>query len=783
MRTAPSSTPAARSADFVTVLPPLSRAALTARGLSLLFGGLLLAPLANAADQPIDWALCGPRLGFPWEVALPATAPGTEPESQIEADSFDVSGKDLYRLEGDVELRRGDQRLRADRAEYRHSSSEFSAQGEVQLQDPELALQATSANGQLSQNRTELENVEYRLIGLRGNGEAKRLARHGDTSELDALSYTTCNPVDPRWQLRAKTLKLDHEKGVGVARGATLRLGSVPFLWLPYARFPIDDRRQTGLLFPSFGYSDDNGIDLRQPLYLNLAPNYDATISPRLLGRRGVMLGAEFRHLGESSQSQIEGNWLPDDDLTNTDRGSFRLRHYDQFNPHWYLSADVNQVSDDRYFEDFGDSLSTRSTTLLQSQAGLYGRGLGWRASLEARDWDVTDPIISDRTAPYRQLPRARLSIDRWAQLVHYGANLEAVEFSHAYEGSFAADRPGASRYDLEPWVELPLERAAGYIKPRLAWRHTGYSLDRGWRCQGTANCAAFAGRQFDDLSPTRNTAISSIDAALNFERDSSLFGTAMLNTLQPRLFYLHVPYEDQRDIPLFDTDELTFGYDSLFRDNRFSGADRQGDADQLTIALTSRWFEQVNGRERLALSLGQIRYFENRRVSLPNSGNPNYFSNADGSDYVATADLVLNDQWRLGLGYQWNPEIDRATVSGTRLSWRGNSGALANLSYRYRRSELEQIDGSFVFPVAEQWRLVGRWNYSLLDDTTLEAFGGVEWRDCCVALRILSRHYLRNREGEKNNALFFELELKGLASFGRDAADFLERAMLGYSR
>ena len=767
----------------VTANPVWSARSCAARGAGLMIAGLLLAPLAGAADPPTDWSLCGPRLGFPWEVALPASTADPAPESHIEADTFDVSGKDLYRLEGNVELRRGDQRLRADRAQYRHSSSEFSAHGEVQLQDPALALQAASAEGQLSENRTELKQVEYRLIGLRGNGEASRLARHGDVSELDALSYTTCNPTDPHWQLRAKTLKLDHEKGIGVARGATLRLGSVPFLWLPYARFPIDDRRQTGLLFPSFGYSDDNGIDLRQPLYLNLAPNYDATISPRLLGRRGVMLGVEFRHLGQSSQSQIEGNWLPDDDLTQRDRGSLRLRHYDQFNPHWSLSADINRVSDDRYFEDFGDSLSTRSTTLLQSLAGLYGRGLGWRASLEARDWDVTDPIISDRTAPYRQLPRARLSIDRWAQWLHYGAKLEAVQFSHAYEGSFAADRPGASRYDIEPWLELPLERAAGYIKPRLAWRHTGYSLDSGWRCDGTANCSALAGRQFDDRSPTRSTAISSVDAALNFERDSSLFGTAMLNTLQPRLFYLHVPFEDQSDLPLFDTDELTFGYDSLFRNNRFSGADRQGDADQLTLALTSRWFEQANGRERLALSLGQIRYFEDRRVSLPNSANPNYLSNADGSDYVATADLLLNDQWRLGVGYQWNPEIDRTTVSGTRLSWRGKDGALANLSYRYRRSELEQIDGSFVFPVAEQWRLVGRWNYSLLDDTTLEAFGGVEWRDCCVALRILSRHYVRNRDGEKNNALFFELELKGLASFGRDAADFLERAMLGYSR
>lgn len=779
MKTVPSSPPAAVSAARRLNVPAV-RARLRHRALFLLMGSLLLSQGASAAEEVADWRLCGPRIGFPWEVVLPET--GSD-DADLNADNFDVSGQDLYRADGNVELTRGTQRLRADHIEYQHSSTDFRAEGGVQLQDPSIALQAQRASGNLNAESTKLEAVDYRLVGLRGNGDAQQLTREGQISTLDALSYTTCNPSDPQWVMRADSLRLDHEAGVGVARNATLRVGSIPVLWLPWARFPIDERRKTGLLYPNIGYSDDNGIDIRQPLYLNLAPNYDATLTPRILGRRGVMLGGEFRHLGETSQSQIDGNWLPDDDQTGTDRGSLRIRHYDRFSPHWYFNADLNHVSDDRYFEDFGDSLTARATSLLQSQAGLFGRGIGWQASLEAKAWDVTDRFLSDRSAPYRQLPRARLNLNYWGGFLHYGVDLEAVRFDHEFDGDRAADRPGASRYDVQPWLELPFERAFGYVKPRVAWRHTGYSLNNGWRCQGTPDCAFAVDRVYGNSSPSRSTLISSVDAALNFERDSSLFGQPMLNTLQPRLYYLHVPFENQNDIPLFDTDELTFGYDSLFRTNRFSGADRQGDADQLTVAVTSRWFEQANGRERLALSLGQIRYFEDRRVGLYRTAPPDYRDLADGSDFVATADVMFNQHWKLGLGYQWNPEIDHTTVSGTRLSWRGDGGALANLSYRYRRAELEQVDGSFIVPISDQWRLIGRWNYSLLDESTLEAFGGLEWEDCCVAVRFLTRHYVRNREGDKTNAFFFELELKGLASFGRNTGDFLERAMLGYSR
>ena len=357
------------------------------------------------------------------------------------------------------------------------------------------------------------------------------------------------------------------------------------------------------------------------------------------------------------------------------------------------------------------------------------------------------------------------------------------MAFTHRLSGLESTFQRGdATRFDLTPWVEFPFERAAGYVRPRLAWRHTGYSLSHDWLSDlddcPLFDCGFAPPPFFPNRSPSRSTAITSVDAALNFERSTSLFGDAMLQTLQPRLYYLRVPYENQDDLPVFDSRELTFGFDQLFRTNRFSGADRQADANQLTVALSSRWLAQADGRERLALHIGQIRYFDDLRVQLP-------FQPVDrrsGSAYVAGADLHLGDRWSIGLAQQWDPEIDSTLLSGAQLSYRGDRGALANVAYRYRRGVLEQVDGSFVLPMGAAWRWVGRWNYSLLDESTLEAFGGIEWQGCCVAWRVLGRHYVRNREGDTSNALFVELELKGLGSLGRSTEDFLQRAILGYT-
>ena len=732
----------------------------------LLAAALLSAQAGNEAaaqPAPADWSLCrqGPLFDFyrppPHTIVDRLTAP-----AEASADAFDVGDRRVFVLQGDVVLERADQRLAAQRLRYDAEAETFEADGPVQYQDRDLLLAAEHAEGDLGADRTLLTGIDYQLLSARGNGSAASAELVGDTSDLAAVTYSTCDPGQRSWELAARQLDLDHAAGVGRARGATLRLGSVPVLYLPYLSFPIDERRRSGFLYPAIGHSEDTGVDLRIPYYLNIAPNMDATLTARILGRRGLMLGGEYRYLTRQHRGELEASWLPDDDVTGDDRGSLTFVHDGRLGRHWAVRANLNHVSDDRYFEDFGDSLAATSTSLLESRAGLYGRGRWWTASLQVQDWEVTDPFVDDRFEPFRRLPRAlydaEIPLGDWLLA---GIEAEAVAFDHE-------ERPGGQRADLYPYLRAPIERAGWFLRPELGYRYTSYQLDREW-----------AGEGFADRSPTRGTGIFSLDTGLVFERPLRFLGSPALQTLEPRLYYLYVPFEEQSDLPVFDTQELTFGLAQLFRSNRFSGADRQMDANQATLALSSRIYDAATGEERLALSLGQIRYFDAQQVQLP--GRPEL--DFSGSPYVLDADLRLSRRWSLGVSQQWDPEDDATELSALRAQLRFAAGGVANLAYRYRRGSLEQVDGSWLVPLGAHWRVVGRWNYSLRDAATIEAFTGLEYEGCCYALRVLGRHYIRNREGEKNNALYVELELKGLGSVGRRTEELLTRAILGYER
>jgi LPS-assembly protein len=733
------------------------------RTLAPLIALLLLPVAAEAARyEPERWVQCrqGPLFDFQrsdlGSPAERATAP-----ADVSARVFEVREETVYHLEGEVELLRADQWLGAGRMRYDHESGRFLAEGEVRYQDADLLFRADRIEGELQQDRSELSNVRYQLVAVRGNGEASQVLREGERSRLDDFSFTTCDPDKRSWLLTAAQADLDHAEGIGRARDIRLRIGDLPVAWLPYATFPIDDRRRTGLLYPRIGYDGRNGIDYSQPFYWNLAPHYDATLTPRILGRRGAMLGVEFRYLGQSSRGQLEGDYLPGDKLRNRDRGSLSWRHSTTFNRNWQARANINHVSDKRYFEDFGDSLAATSTTLLGSQAGVHGRGRGWSASFAVESWDLVDPLVDDRFEPFRRLPRARFDLERGlgGQLV-YGLRSEAVVFDHD-------DRPGATRIDLHPYLALPYIRSAGFLRPEIGLRHTRYRLESGF------------GSSYTERNPSRSTPILSLDGGLFFDRSANLFGRGFTQTLEPRLYYLRVPFEDQSDIPVFDSRELTFSMAQLFRSNRFAGADRQADANQLAVALGTRLIEDASGRERLSASIGQVRYFGDLRVQLP--GVP--VDTRSGSAYVGDVSFSPNDTWTFSAGQQWDPETDSTQLSSLRAQARLAGGRLFNASYRYRNGAIEQVDASAILPLREGLRMVARWNYSLRDRSSIEAFAGFEWEDCCIAWRVLGRHYVRNREGERSNALYVELELKGLGSFGRRTDELLERAILGYTR
>ena len=754
-------------------------------------------------DRPENWSLC------PVEDAVPAFADAPPPvgtpedralqETDLACDSTEGVMGGTVVCSGNVTLRRGDQFLHADNLRFDQQSQQYAADGNVRYQDSGMRMVAERAHGDQGADTHQIDNVRYQLIERRGNGGAQTIRMEGTQGKLVGSTYSTCPPNDRHWELRAAQIDIDTDSGFGTARNATIRVGKVPVLYVPWFKFPIDDRRVTGLLYPNVSQSNRNGFDWRQPIYLNLAPNYDMTLEPRLMTKRGLMLNTEFRYLTPTGRGEFDIGYLPSDDLTSREhdeelaefldpqnryplenrrkenRGRFRFLGSQNIDRTWQARAHLNWISDPRYLEDFNNNSTSLSNYRVNSDLGIYGRGRHWDAGLMADYYQLADYTLSELRLPYYRLPRAyfnwQQSFGRWFTA---GVNTEAARFQHI-DGEA---RPGGTRVDLKPYVSMPLGGASWFITPTLAWRYTGYKLER--------ELAEDLDAINPETSPSRSTPIGSLDAGLYFDRNVHFRGEDYVNTLEPRLFYLNVPYRNQDNLPIFDTGPMTFSWGQLFRDNRFSGADRQTDANQLTLAVTSRLIRESDGREKLAVSLGQIQYFEDSRVGL--SANTPVLESGR-SAWVADASYAVNDRWNIGASYQWDPKYGREDLASLRTRYLVGDEGIVNFSYRYRRNAvngrdlLEQADLSFLYPVSPSWSLVGRYYYSIQDKQMLEGIAGVQWDSCCLAARLVARRYVRNRTGEMNDAIQLEIELKGLGSAGPDTESRLRRAILGYHR
>lgn len=735
------------------------RAALAAAVAMTLAGPPLKAqaicPLGAIDCRPAkpDFSLCAPH---PLSGAFQQTSSAKHADRgniQVAAENFDSPDGLLLQLDGKVRIVDQSSMLAADQATWRRDSGQWTASGAVRYRNRQLVLRAESMRGNKADKTASASDISYLLTRSHGNGEAAGVELlPGDLAELRKVSYSTCNPGARSWEFRAERIDLDRDAGVGHAHDVNLVVGGVPVFWLPWARFPTNDDRHSGLLYPTIGYADNSGFDITVPWYLNLAPNFDATLYPRILGRRGLMLGAEFRYLTPASRGQIRLDYLAHDRQAERERAALRATSHTRLSRDWSFHVNLNRVSDDRYFEDLGNDLERSATRMLTSSAYLRGRGDWWSAALGADVRQIVDPDFPEQLEPYRRLPRALFEAEfplgggLWG-----GIDSEVVAFSR----DVGLD---GSRIDLAPFVEWPLQGSWWHLTPRAAYRYTSYALDRE-----------------QHASPHRALPILSLDGGLVFERDSDL-GQGWTQTLEPRAFYLHVPYRDQSQLPLFDTGLGAFDFWQLFDSNRFAGADRQMDADNLSLTLTSRLLD-AGGRQRFSASIGQIHYFDPPEVTLP--GRPG--RDATGSAYVAQFDVALSDDWSLRAAQQWDPASDHTELSTVGLQMRLGQDGVFNASYRYRRDFLEQVDFSAVYPLSPSWRLIGRWNRSLEDNRTLAALAGFEYDSCCLAVRLLGRRFVRSTEGDASNGLMLQIELKGLGSLGAHADDLLQHAILGY--
>ncbi|CDZ95615.1 LPS-assembly protein LptD [Pseudomonas saudiphocaensis] len=759
--------------------------------------------------------------------------------------------QEVSTLAGEVVLRQGSMQAEADEASLYQLENRGELKGNVRLRDRNALLVGDRAEIFLDTGEAKVENAEYVIHDSRTRGSAQ-YAKREETAiiRLKDGTYTSCAPSENTWHLRGNNVTLNPATGFGSATNVTLRVKDIPVFYTPYIHFPIDDRRQSGFLMPTIGSSSDTGLALLTPYYFNLAPNFDATLYPHFMSDRGLLMEGEFRYLTRSSEGQFGAAWLDDD---NDDR-KLQSEYEDQ---RWMYSwqnrsgldsrllaeIDYTDISDPYYFQDLDTQLGISQPDFLDQRGTLTWRGDSYTARLNVHAYERA--TVTDIT-PYERLPQLTLDgrLPYQPGGLSFTYKTEFVSFQRSLrDGNFfnedgnperwyddrlrGLSRAEGERVHVEPGVSLPLNWSWGFVKPSLKFLYTHYDLDIDQRGEDSL----FMEQQFKS-SQDRQVPVFSVDSGLYFDRDTQLFGSDYRQTLEPRLFYLYVPEEDQTDIPIFDSGESSFSYSSLWRENRFSGKDRIGDANQVSLGVTSRWVEP-NGLERQRFSIGQAFYFEDRKVTMPDSynGQPDRTPLDKRSDYTSDVSPYAleymyryNRDWHFTSTFNWDPDSHR-TRSGSAM-WHyqpaDNPGKIVNIGYRYRNDtmrfnqvtgewqyggdygncdtnpdecikdyyKIDQHDFSFIWPVVPQWSVIGRWQHDYSRSRTLEAFGGFEYDSCCWKMRLISRYWIDydetslnpDRNDEPDTGLFLQIVFKGLGNvIGGATETFLDEGIQGY--
>jgi len=725
----------------------------------IIAGWLLALPHAHGAE-PASCQQSMPRLSA--DIQLSAFTPSSAETIQLEAGALEaqLGARPTASMTGGVLLRQGDKLVGADVARYDPDNKALHLEGSVRYEDIGTQIASDSAEFAYATGRIRFEMAEFSLGSSNAHGKAGAFEITQDGRlELDDVSYTTCPPASNDWAMRAKDIDIDTKSGKGTARGVQLRFQGVPILYTPYLSFPINDARKTGMLTPEIGSSGRSGREIRVPYYWNIAPNYDATITPRLLTDRGLELQTEFRYLTDSMNGSVGAEYLANDDLLGKARHLFRIDHQTLFARGWRNLIDYRDVSDNQYFEDLGDSLSISSITHLNRSISFDYHTDTMSFFGMAQEYQTLNDAILPGDEPYQRLPQLLVS-GSWPDRLlgmRYSFDGELVNFGRN-------DGVTGWRLNLTPQVELPITRPGWFVKPAIAFDHTRYDLKV--TLPGAPD------------NPTRTLPIASLDTGFVLERTMMTSRGERTQTIEPRMLYVHIPHRNQDDLPVFDTIMPDLNLVQLYRRNRFLGVDRIGDTDQISFGVTSRIFDGSTGKEILTATIGQNRYLSERGVALPGA----IATTNESSDFIAEVRILLYDNLNFDFGHQWGTNGSRTTQSEARLQYRPSNNKILNLGYRFKRESLEQGDLSWSWPLSSNWNFVGRYNYSFRDNEQLEQFFGLEYESCCWGLRLVSRRHISTRDGTRDSSFGLQLVLKGMSSVGTAADKLLERGILGYS-
>jgi len=611
------------------------------------------------------------------------------------------------------------------------------------------------------------ENPEYLLQGAdrTARGTAERLEFRGRARYwLTNATYTTCQPGKEDWRLEAKELDLDFDQEEGEAWSPRLRFFDTTILASPWATFPLSDRRRSGILTPYYAQTSSRGLEFGFPYYWNIAPEYDATFTPVYMAKRGLQLKNQGRYLDRRFAGEVKFEILPEDKEFGESREGVSWQHTHNFPRNTTLNIDYNRVSDDRYFVDLATQVKQLSVGNLPQDAYLtHGGSLGkapYSAQARVQGFQTLQDPLAPIVPPYHRVPQLNFGIgyNDLAGALDSGLTAEYVRFTHPtmIEGT---------RSSVSPSVALPLLAPGWFLTPKAGLRYVSYGLTR------TASPS-------DPQAPEVTIPWASVDSGVVFERDSGLFGAGSTQTLEPRLFYVYVPYRNQDAIPIFDTALADFNYAQLLTENRFVGGDRFGDANQATLALTSR-FLRNSGQEALRATIAQRYYFEEERVGLTPTSP---LRSTTDSDILASLGGRIGAAWTFDLTTQYNRHQQRPEKHSISGRYAPEPGKVLNASYRYNREALKQIDISGQWPVAAGWYGVGRYNYSILDNRLLEGLAGFEYNAGCWALRVVALR-VQAAANISTTAFVFQIEFNGVGSIGTsEASDMLKRQVPGYS-
>lgn len=701
-------------------------------------------------------------------------SPADSDNTEITADSTESNKNGDLSLDGNVVIEQHLLRITADHVNYSKQTDTLALSGNVHVDSKSISLDADTGTVNMAKTKAQettrgkFNDLQFLIPNSNMKGKAKTITTGGNTnkeniSTLKQTSITSCDLFDPDWLITADEIRLDHDDEYGSADDVVIRFKGVPFLYTPYMEFPTSDRRRSGLLFPEFGTSSSRGVELAVPWYWNIAPNHDAVITPRYMNKRGVELGTDYRYLTESTNGKLKGAYLPNDDVTEESRYQLRYQQHSRILSNLSLDLDIQDISDEEYFNDFSNDLGTTSQTHLNRTANLRYNLDNWRMRALLQDIKTINESTAISNRPYNRLPQLTLNGDTAIadSLLLFTLDSEFVEFAHDDETKVAG-----ARFTIRPGLRLPLSGASWFLEPAVKFSHTQYDV-------GTNNAPS-------QIVEDRNLPISSIDAGLFFERS---FGNGFEQTLEPRLYYLNVPFEEQDETPLFDTSIPEFSVSQLFRDNRFVGGDRIGDANQLTLALTSRILNTDTGDELIRASIGQVFYFEDREVSLNGVAKTE-----KRSDIIAELDTSWGD-WQTNIDLQWDATENTLAKENYFLHYKSDANHLFNIGYRKRLAnntiDIEQVDTSFVYAITKKYSSYVRWNYSFKDNQDIDTIVGLSYDSCCWSIQLLTQRRLLNTTSTDayDNSILVQFVFKGLGSIsGNKARNTLERSIYGYS-